>query len=68
MGHMASWKLPPYENTPEWWCQHKLWKKAYNTCADCGSTKLEVRNHSAMWGDGDIYCENGHYVRMFDSG
>jgi hypothetical protein len=35
-----------------------------NTCKKCGSRKMEVRNHSQMWGDGDV----GEYVRMYDSG
>lgn len=34
----------------------------------CGSEKLRVVDHSDIWHDGDIYCENGHYVRMFDAG
>lgn len=44
------------------------WRALYNTCATCGSTNTEVRNHDLMWGDGDVYCENDHYVRMWDSG
>ena len=47
---------------------HKAWRKAFNTCDTCGSSKIEVRNYSAMWHDGDIYCENDHYVRMYDAG
>lgn len=73
--HCATWNPPkfPYPNATqgekdEWWEEHRKWKKAYNTCATCGSDKIEVRNHSAMWGDGDVYCENNHYVRMWDSG
>lgn len=39
-------------------------------CPSCGcADKHEVRNHSAMWGDGDVYCQEcGAYVRMYDSG
>lgn len=68
MPHKADWKLPPFESTPEWWLKHKYWRKAFNTCADCGSTKLELRNHDPIWGEGDLYCENNHFVRHFDSG
>lgn len=70
MSHMATWKLPPPPSpiTPEWEAEYKKWREAYNTCGECGSKKLELRNHSAMWGDGDLICENGHYVRMYDSG
>lgn len=68
MAHKATWRLRPYENTPEWQDEHKRWREAYNTCAECGSTNVAVYNRSAMWGDGDVLCENGHYVRMWDSG
>lgn len=38
-------------------------------CPKCGSTNHEVRNHSLMWHDGDIYClDCGAYIRMFDAG
>ena len=37
-------------------------------CLECGSERLHVRNHSMMWHDGDVHCENGHYVRMYDAG
>lgn len=37
-------------------------------CIECGSEALTVRNHSMMWHDGDVYCPNGHYVRMYDAG
>lgn len=37
-------------------------------CCECGSTTLTLRNYSMMWHDGDIYCENNHYVRMYDAG
>lgn len=75
MPHAATWPAPkfPYPNATEeqmeeWRVEHARWREAYNTCATCGSTKTEVRDHSAIWGDGDVYCENGHYVRMWDSG
>ncbi len=42
---------------------------ARNACPHCESKNLEVRNHSFMWHDGDIYCEDcGTYVRDFDAG
>jgi hypothetical protein len=37
-------------------------------CIECGSTRLNIRNYSMMWHDGDLYCENGHYVRGYDAG
>lgn len=48
--------------------RERVWRRAYNTCAECGSDKLKLTNHSRMWGDGDLHCANGHYVRMFNSG
>lgn len=42
--------------------------RARNTCSVCGSRKTRLENHSAMWGDGDVMCENGHHVRDWDSG
>lgn len=66
--HMATGSLPPFEDTSEWWAQHDKWRRDYNTCATCGSNKVHVENHSSIWGDGDVICENGHKVRDFDSG
>lgn len=43
-------------------------RQAYNTCGSCGSTKLTLRSFDDVWRDGDLYCENGHYVRGFDAG
>ncbi len=40
-------------------------------CPKCGSppSEHEVRNHSLMWHDGDVYCTKcGAYVRMYDAG
>ncbi|TSC89292.1 MAG: hypothetical protein G01um10143_673 [Parcubacteria group bacterium Gr01-1014_3] len=38
-------------------------------CPDCGSDQYDVRNHSIMWGDGEIHCAKcGTYIRDFDSG
>lgn len=79
MPHKADWKITPswsdvyklpkdHPDYIKYWEEHKRWRKDYNTCAECGSEKLTLSNHSAMWGDGDLHCENGHYVRMFDSG
>lgn len=68
MAHKATWSLPSYENTPEWWAEHDRWRAAYNTCAECGSTNVAVHNFNRMWGDGDVICENGHHVRTYDSG
>lgn len=73
MGHCATWKLPPYpgggrDEYPEWWAEADRWQRARNTCSECGSTKLETRNYNIIWKDGDVYCENGHYVRGYDAG
>lgn len=39
------------------------------SCPVCESTSFEVRNHSLMWHDGDIYCKNcGSFIRYFDAG
>lgn len=46
-----------------WW---REFRRAYNTCGECGSDNLTLHNYSQMWGDGDLYCENGHHVRRFD--
>lgn len=54
------------EEQAEYWKWHAEFRKAYNTCGTCGSTKLVLSNYDMMWGDGDLHCENGHYVRMFD--
>ena len=45
-------------------------KRIQNYCMKCETSgKAEVRNHSAIWGDGDVYCSNcGAYIRMWDSG
>ena len=38
-------------------------------CGRCHSKNLQVENHSGMWHDGDIVCQDcGGYVRMFDAG
>lgn len=40
-------------------------------CPACGAppAKQEVRNHSAMWGDGEVCCKKcGTFVRFWDSG
>lgn len=40
-------------------------------CPKCGSppSEHEVRNHSLMWRDGDVYCTRcGAYVRLYDAG
>lgn len=43
-------------------------RAGWSRCIECGSESLELRNYSQMWHDGDLHCENGHYVRMFDAG
>lgn len=66
--HKATWRLPPFGDparTPELEAQ---WRRDYNTCATCDSTALHVENYSSMWHDGDMVCENGHYVRAYDAG
>jgi hypothetical protein len=69
MPHKATWKLPKYENTEEYWKLHKQWRDDYNTCADCGSKDFRLKNFDRMMRDGDIYCNVcGAYVRMFDAG
>lgn len=47
---------------------NRIVRRARNTCSACGSRKLRLENHSAMWGDGDLFCENGHHVRDWASG
>lgn len=38
-------------------------------CGRCHSHNITVENHSLMWHDGDIVCQDcGGYVRMFDAG
>jgi hypothetical protein len=38
-------------------------------CPRCGGSEREVRNHSAMWGDGDVHCRTcGQFLRDWDSG
>ena len=40
-------------------------------CPKCGAppSKHEVKNHSILWGDGDVYCtECGSFVRIYDAG
>ena len=35
----------------------------------CGSTEFEMRNYSAMWHEGDIYCRRcGAFIERFDAG
>lgn len=46
-------------------------RKFIAKCPKCGSLPKdhEVRNHSLMWGDGDVYCTKcDAYVRMYDAG
>ncbi len=41
----------------------------YKKCPSCGGTNFEVRNHSLIWHDGDVYCKDcGAYVRSYDAG
>ncbi len=43
----------------------------WTDCPHCGADKSqqEVRNHSLMWHDGDVYCTAcGGFVRYFDAG
>ena len=68
MAHKANFDMPPFENTDSWFSLWQKWKKLRNTCAECNSEKLELRNHDPIWLDGDLYCENGHFVRTFDAG
>jgi len=43
--------------------------KDRNTCKECGSTNLEVRNFSLAWHDGQVHCSDcGAYVREYDAG
>jgi uncharacterized protein (TIGR02996 family) len=38
-------------------------------CPSCGGDNHEVRNHSLMWHDGDVFCMDcGAYVWMYDAG
>jgi len=68
MGHKANWKLPAYHNTPEYWEEHDRWREAYNTCSECGSTKLTLKEFDEIWRDGKLYCDKGHFVRHYDAG
>lgn len=74
--HMARGISPPkfpYPDATEsqladWREEERKWRRLYNTCATCGSHNVHVENYSMMWHDGDVFCENGHYVRMWDAG
>lgn len=70
MAHKATWKRQYHwsDRSQAAQIESKKWNRDYNTCADCGSTKLTLKNYEMMWGDGDLYCENGHLVRRYDSG
>ena len=68
MAHKANWKLPPFENTLYWWAIHDRWRRAYNTCGECGSTKLILKEHDLIWHDGKLFCEHGHFVPHWDAG
>lgn len=42
----------------------------FQACPTCHSTdSLEVRNHSLMWHDGEVWCGKCDiYVRSYDAG
>jgi hypothetical protein len=44
------------------------WTALNAPCETCGSIFMELYNYSEMWHDGDVYCHNGHWVRMYDAG
>ena len=39
-------------------------------CKNCGAgpEKWEIRNYDMLWRDGEIYCQCGQYIRMYDAG
>ena len=39
-------------------------------CPKCGAgpDKWEIRDYDMLWHDGEIYCECGQYIRMYDAG
>lgn len=38
-------------------------------CPKCGPTQAELRNHSIMWGDGEVHCVKcGTLIRYWNSG
>ena len=54
---------------PDYQAAALAWRKAWNTCPDCGSTNTTVENHDLNWHDGDVTCTDcGTYVRMYDAG
>lgn len=55
------------EEEDAYWKIHDEWRKLYNTCSICGSTKVSVRNFDEIWREGDVYCENNHHVRTWSS-
>lgn len=58
-----------YLKSQEWKVAFHAWRAMYNACRQCGSEDTRVENHSMMWHDGDIVCNDcGRYVRMFDAG
>jgi hypothetical protein len=53
----------------ERWEAEKASNAHYNSCPECGGTKLELLHYDMMWHDGDLICENCRcYVRGFDAG
>jgi hypothetical protein len=42
---------------------------AYSSKCLCGSEKFTIKNHSLIWHDGDVHCQQcGMYIRDFDAG
>lgn len=41
-----------------------------NFCPKCKRVvKIVIKNHSAMWGDGDVHCADcDTFIRIWDSG
>lgn len=53
-------------------CDIEVWSLyTHKHCPKCDASPQhqEVRNHSIMWGDGDVHCTLcGTFVRSWDSG
>jgi hypothetical protein len=37
-------------------------------CPVCFSTQFIVVNYDPVWKDGEVRCNNGHFVRNYDAG
>ena len=37
-------------------------------CLICESEELHVEDYDPLWRDGNLVCENGHFIRVWDAG